>query len=103
MTCKKTQGYLADRSVPVREEVNAKKERFGRDEAISLARESSEVYAAKGKKVVHFRLKKDDPSDDDLAAVLLGPSGNLRAPTFRVGKKLVVGFDADVYDKLFGS
>ena len=83
--------------------MNAKKERFGRDDAVALARESSEVWAAKGKKVVHLHLKKDDPTDDDLAAVLVGPSGNLRAPTFRVGKKLVVGFDTEVYDRVLGA
>ena len=61
----------------------------------------NEVYAAKGKKVVYFNLKKDAPSDDELAKVLLGPTGNLRAPTLRKGKTLVVGFNEETYEKLF--
>ena len=33
----------------------------------------------------------------DLVAAMLGPTGNLRAPTARVGKTVVVGFNEDVY------
>jgi len=61
-----------------------------------------QVYAAKGKKVVHFDLKKDRPGDDELAKVLLGPTGNLRAPALRIGKTLVVGFDEETYRKVLG-
>ena len=59
---------------------DAKKERFDRDEALRLVREASELYVAKGKRVVHVDLKKSPPSDDELAALILGPSGTLRAP-----------------------
>ena len=55
----------------------------------------NEVHAAKGKKVVHFDLRK--AKLDDVLAVVLGPTGNLRAPTFRKGKTLVVGFDEATY------
>jgi arsenate reductase-like glutaredoxin family protein len=67
-----------------------------------LVKKVNEVYAAKGSKVVHFNLKKDKPSDDELAKVLLGPTGNLRAPAIRKGKRLVVGFDEEIYAKIFG-
>lgn len=73
-----------------------------RPEALELTKKVNEVYAAKGKKVVHFNLKKDAPSDDELAKVLLGPTGNLRAPTLRKGKTLVIGFNQETYEKLFG-
>ena len=33
---------------------------------------------------------------------LLGPTGNLRAPTARVGKTLVVGFNPEVYSEVLG-
>jgi len=33
---------------------------------------------------------------------MLGATGNLRAPTIRVGKKLLVGFNEDVYREVFG-
>ena len=56
------------------------------------------VVVAKGKKHVVFDLAKDKPSDDTLLAHLLGPTGNLRAPTAKVGKTLFVGFNEEAYD-----
>ena len=57
------------------------------------------MRVAKGKKIVTFEMA-DDPSDDDLLAVMLGRSGTLRAPTLRRGKTLLVGFNADLYEQL---
>jgi hypothetical protein len=42
-------------------------------------------------------MKKDAPDDAALLAHLLGPSGNLRAPSVRKGKKLLVGFSDELY------
>ena len=69
---------------------------------MELAAGASQVWVAKGKKVVHFDMKKDSPDDDTLAKHLLGPTGNLRAPTLRVGKKLIVGFNEEMYQEQFG-
>ena len=33
---------------------------------------------------------------------MIGPSGNLRAPTLRVGTTLVVGFNDEMYDTVLG-
>ncbi len=60
----------------------------------------AEIYAMKGKRIVHYNLKKDAPSEADLRAILLGPTGNLRAPTLRKGNTLLVGFDEEVYRKV---
>jgi len=48
--------------------------------------------------VVSVDLKKDDLSEDELLKLILGPTGNLRAPTLRVGKTLVVGFNEEMYN-----
>ena len=85
----------------VQEEVDAGRTRLGRGEALALARGVDRVVATRGAKVVAFDLRKDPPSDADLLAVLLGPTGNLRAPTLRVGRTLVVGFGESVYAELF--
>lgn len=84
------------------EKVDAKKNAIGAGEALAMAREASQIYATKGKNVIHFDMKKDSPSDEELRAVLIGPSGNLRAPTVRKGKTLIVGFDEATYRKVFG-
>lgn len=60
------------------------------------------LYASKGKKVVHVDLKKEKPGKETLLKLLLGPSGNLRAPTLRVGRTLLVGFDEATYSEVLG-
>jgi arsenate reductase-like glutaredoxin family protein len=86
----------------VKTHVDARKERLGPDAAVKLTQDVAEVIAAKGKKVVRYNLAKDKPSRDDLLAVMMGPSGNLRAPTLRKGKKLLIGFDPAAYREVFG-
>ena len=61
----------------------------------------SHLLVAKGKKVVELDLKKDKPTDDEILKLILGPTGNLRAPTLKVGKKLVVGFNDEMYASVF--
>jgi hypothetical protein len=82
--------------------VDATKDRRGRDEALKLAKTVGRVVAAKGKKVVIFDMKKDPPDDDTLAAHLLGPSGNLKAPTLQIGDTLLVGFGEEAYRQVLG-
>lgn len=97
MTCKKAQGFLEKNKVAVDTMADAGKEKRGRNEAIALARSAERVVVAKGKKLISFDMKKDKPDDDALAEHLLGPTGNLRAPTVRKGKTLFVGFNEEAY------
>ena len=71
------------------------------DDALSLLDGVNELYVAKGKKVTHLNLKKERPQDEELLKLMLGPTGNLRAPTLRKGKTLVIGFNEETYEKLF--
>ncbi len=71
-----------------------------RREALALARQADELYATKGRKVVHLDLKKDKPDEATLLGLLLGPTGNLRAPVLRRGRTLIVGFDEATYKRL---
>ena len=82
--------------------VNASKEKIGPEEALELVRKHTKLVAAKGKKVVEFDLKKDAPEDEEITKLVIGPSGNLRAPTWIRGKTIVVGFNEDAYDAIFG-
>ena len=52
---------------------------------------------ARGKKAVHVDLRKSRPGNAELLALLLGPTGGLRAPTLRVGRTLLVGFNEAAY------
>ena len=48
-------------------------------------------------------MAKDHPDAATLAALIVGPSGNLRAPAAWIGKTLLVGFDAEMYTKALGA
>lgn len=85
-----------------KEQVNAKKEKYQEPDALKLLDSATYLFAAKGKKVVKLNLKKDEPAQEEILKLVLGPTGNLRAPTLRMGKKLVVGFNADLYAELLG-
>ncbi len=69
--------------------------KLGKTEAARMARAASRVIVAKGKKVTEF--KPGGKAGADLVAAMLGPTGNLRAPTARVGKTVLVGFNEDAY------
>jgi arsenate reductase-like glutaredoxin family protein len=93
----KAQEFLDAKKIDAKEVVDARKTAMSRDAALELAGKVDEIYAAKGSKIVHFDMKKDKPGKEDLLAVLLGPTGNLRAPTIVRGRKLIVGFNEEAY------
>ena len=82
--------------------MDATKNKRGREEALRLARSADRVVVARGKKVLDFDMKNDPPDDETLAGHILGPTGNLKAPTLRVGSTLLVGFGFDAYRQVFG-
>jgi len=102
-TCKNARGFLDKNEIPVKEITDANKNRKGRSEALALAQTVTKIIVVKGKKQATFDLKKAPPDDDTLANHLLGPTGNLRAPTARVGKTLYVGFNPEMYEGLLTS
>ena len=74
--------------------------KLGADDARRLAAAARTVIVAKGKRVERYT--PGARPAPELVAAMLGPTGNLRAPTLVVGKTVVVGFDdasyADVLD-----
>jgi len=87
---------LEAHDIAVAETVNASK-KLGRQDALSMARLAKRLIAAKGKKVTVVDVTSKTPSDDELAAFMLGPTGNMRAPTLRVGQTLLVGYNDQVF------
>jgi len=39
---------------------------------------------------------------EDVLKHAMGPSGNLRAPTYRVGDRFVIGFNVELYEDWLG-
>ncbi|MCG6954890.1 MAG: hypothetical protein LJF04_02785 [Gemmatimonadetes bacterium] len=82
---------------------SATKEPVDAQAALELLNGVTELFVAKGKKSLHIDLRTERPSDDDLLKLMLGRSGTLRAPTLKSGKRLIVGFNADILkDTLLG-
>ena len=65
-----------------------------------LLKSASRLIVAKGKQIREFAVGSR-PSKEAVEA-MLGPTGNLRAPTARVGKTLLVGFNEEAYRSVFG-
>lgn len=66
--------------------------------ALALLDGVTDLFVAKGKKVVHVDLSAGRPSDEDLLGLLLGRSGKLRAPAIRTGKRFVVGYNPEILE-----
>lgn len=71
---------------------------MGREEALKLARSADVVLSTRNGKLVSLEAKT--AADEELLAAMLGPTGNLRAPTIRSGNTLLVGFDEKTYNSV---
>ena len=65
-----------------------------------MARQAKTVWVTKGKRLIRFD-PAADASDDEIAALILGRSGTLRAPAFLAGEVFMVGYSEDAYTELF--
>ena len=74
--------------------------KLGKQDAAAIAKAATTVYVAKGKKLDEW--KPAGKPDAATVAAMLGPTGNLRAPCLRVGKTVIVGFNEELYAKVFG-
>ena len=86
----------AHRLVP--DDVVPASRKLGREDAAKLAANAKTVIVAKGRKLDTFKVSKKTPSDD-LVEAMLGPTGNLRAPTVQSGSTVLVGFNEDAYSE----
>ena len=78
----------------VKERISASK-KLSEKEARNLLKSASKLIVAKGKKLDEF--DTDKSVSREAVAAMLGPTGNLRAPTICVGKTVMVGFNEHSY------
>ena len=98
MTCARAREFLERNKIKVVEQVTAGKSPRGPKEALALAAKAKRLVSAKGTRLVSL-----DPkiaSKEEILAVMLGPTGNLRAPTLVVGETLYVGFPKEGFEGL---
>lgn len=79
------------------EVVEARKQKIQDEEAWNILAAADEIVVGRGKKYQVF-----EPSDDNREEIMkacLGRTGNLRAPALKIGKRMVVGFNEDMYSR----
>ena len=72
---------------------SATKEPVAGTAALVLLADATELFVAQGQRVLRFDLTSQRPTDEELLPLLLGRSGKLRAPAFRCGTRLIVGYN----------
>ena len=80
-----------------RERVPASR-KLQRDDARAILAGSSRVVVSKGRRLDDRRT--GGAVDDEVLDLLLGATGNLRAPTVRAGKTTLVGFNEDAWSEV---
>jgi hypothetical protein len=89
-----------DKGITITEAVEARNQKVEGDDAWAILGTARELVVGRGKK---FQVL--DPAKDDKEAILkvcLGRTGNLRAPTLKMGDRVVVGFNDDMYAQFVG-
>ena len=65
-----------------------------------MLKSSSLIRTGKGKKTNVWNPSTD--SKEEILKDVMGPSGNLRAPAWRIGPEFIVGFNPELYQEMFG-
>lgn len=90
---------MGAKNITIEEQVPASR-KLGLEAARELIGNADELIVAKGRKVARITIGDSDTAT--AAAAMLGPTGNLRAPTLKVGRTLIVGFDEESYERVLG-
>lgn len=88
------------KGIEIQEAVEARKKKIEGDDAWAILQSGKELIVGRGKKFQVF-----DPQTDDKEVILktcLGRTGNLRAPTLKMGDRIVVGYNDDMYEQYLG-
>lgn len=98
-TCSRADEFLIKHGLSVKEVVSANKTAIVPEEAMKILRAAEELHVTKGTRVLDIKLTEQPLSEAELQALIIGPSGKLRAPAIKSGKKLIVGFDEQMYSR----
>ena len=84
--------------IKIKETVSAN-QKLQASDAKKLLGSANKLIAMKGKKVSEFNVQAK--IDKDAVNAMLGPTGNLRAPTIRVGGTYLVGYNDEIFSTEF--
>lgn len=97
-SCTRATKFLAANKIDIKEEVRAS-QKLNAGDAKKILKAADKLIVAKGKKLSEFSVAASVKKD--AVEAMLGPTGNLRAPTLIIGKTVMVGFNEETYQKLF--
>lgn len=60
----------------------------------------TDVFSTRSRKVIHLNIETENPSREEVLALLMGRSGTLRAPVIKHRGTLMVGFDEETYEQV---
>ena len=99
-SCKKAQEVLDAKNIDVEKIVLANKEKIDSHDAWKMLESATLIRTGKGKKLQEWNPKSDKKVE--ILKDVIGPSGNLRAPTWKIGDEFLVGFNPELYEEFFG-
>ncbi len=99
-TCSKAKAFLDEHAISVRDTVNARKESIEPDAAFSMLQQIDQLHVVRGSKVYDFTLSNLPAQRAELEPFIIGRSGSLRAPTVRVGRTMIVGFERQLFERV---
>ena len=97
-TCVKASKFLEANSIEVLDEISASK-KLNETDARNLLKKASKLMVFKGKKTDTFNIK--DEKTSLIVPYMLGPTGNLRAPTLICNSVIIVGFNEEKFNEFF--
>lgn len=97
ISCEKAKALIAAKKIRIAAEVDCKKSPLDASALLDLLSNLESVVVTKGKKVLQLSAQTDQ---NEILAVAIGRSGNLRAPSLRNGKTLLVGYVDEAYSEL---
>jgi len=77
---------------------DARKDTITAKPAFELINSFNKIIVGRGKKVLEFNPSPDNI--DDIMKVVLGRTGNLRAPAVQTGAALFIGFNDNIYNEV---
>lgn len=78
--------------------MNASKETISGDDVWAVLSSAPKIYVANGKKIIEY--SPAEAEKDEVMKKVTGRTGNLRAPSLRIGDTYYIGFNQDLYDKI---
>jgi hypothetical protein len=86
-----------EKKITIDETVEARKTKIADEDAWNLLAAADRIVVGRGKKMVGLDPKED--AKEEILKNCLGRTGNLRAPTLKIGNLLVVGFNDAMYEE----